>query len=390
MTLSENNEMENNSLFNRLLELVYLEIDITKNVDENLLKETIDNILMSNEIFSEISVFEKISLQKKAINRLNGLDILTELLANEEITEIMVNGHNNVFIEKRGNLEKLDYGFESEERLFEVIQKIMSNTNRVVNETNPIVDTRLNDGSRVNIVLFPISLTGATVTIRKFPKEVMSLDKLKEYGSINDEIAEFLDRLVKEKYNIFISGGTSSGKTSMLNALAKCIPKNERVITIEDSAEIKLDSIENYVSLEVRSANMEGKNGISMRELIKTALRMRPNRILVGEVRGAETVEMLQAMNTGHSGSISTGHANSAKDMISRLETMVVMGVDIPLMAVRKQIQSAIDIIIHLGRDSYGNRRLIEISAIDKESVEEIKLKRIYIYDSGKYKKCIE
>lgn len=390
MTLSENNEMENNSLFNRLLELVYLEIDITKNVDENLLKETIDNILMSNEIFSEISVFEKISLQKKAINRLNGLDILTELLANEEITEIMVNGHNNVFIEKRGNLEKLDYGFESEERLFEVIQKIMSNTNRVVNETNPIVDTRLNDGSRVNIVLFPISLTGATVTIRKFPKEVMSLDKLKEYGSINDEIAEFLDRLVKEKYNIFISGGTSSGKTSMLNALAKCIPKNERVITIEDSAEIKLDSIENYVSLEVRSANMEGKNEISMRELIKTALRMRPNRILVGEVRGAETVEMLQAMNTGHSGSISTGHANSAKDMISRLETMVVMGVDIPLMAVRKQIQSAIDIIIHLGRDSYGNRRLIEISAIDKESVEEIKLKRIYIYDSGKYKKCIE
>lgn len=390
MTLSKNNGIENNSLFNRLLELVYLEIDITKNVDENLLKETIDNILMSNEVFSEISVFEKISLQKKAINRLNGLDILTELLANEEITEIMVNGHNNVFIEKRGNLEKLDYGFESEERLFEVIQKIMSNTNRAVNETNPIVDTRLNDGSRVNIVLFPISLTGATVTIRKFPNEVMSLDKLKEYGSINDEIAEFLDRLVKEKYNIFISGGTSSGKTSMLNALAKCIPKNERVITIEDSAEIRLDSIENYVSLEVRSANMEGKNEISMRELIKTALRMRPNRILVGEVRGAETVEMLQAMNTGHSGSISTGHANSAKDMISRLETMVVMGVDIPLMAVRKQIQSAIDIIIHLGRDIYGNRRLIEISAIDKESVEEIKLKRIYIYDSGTYKKCIE
>lgn len=372
-----------NRTVDELLDDIYSIVDPIQIPDTEELSEIIDNILFENNKYKSLSVTEKLSLKKSVFNSLNGLDIISDLMEDEDITEIMINGHKNIFIEKFGKLEKVDYEFSSERRLFEIIQRIMANTNRVVNESNPIVDTRLSDGTRVNIVLEPISINGSSITLRRFPKETMTMEKLIKYGSINSEIRDFLDTLVKAKYNIFISGGTSSGKTSMLNALSKLIPSGERIITIEDSAELKLDNIENLVSLEVRNANLEGQNAITMRDLIKSALRMRPNRIIVGEVRGEETIEMLQAMNTGHSGSISTGHANSAKDMISRLETMVVMGVDIPLLAVRKQIASAIEIFIHLGRDSDGKRRLLEISEVIGYVDGEIKLNTLYKFQNN-------
>lgn len=372
------------------LERIYSCMDPSQMPDEEELSETIDIILLNDDNYKNLTIIEKINLKKTALNRLNGLDIISDLMEDEEITEIMINGHENIFIEKNGKLTKVDYRFSSEQRLFEVIQRIMSNTNRVVNETSPIVDTRLSDGTRVNIVLEPIAINGSSITLRRFPKDTMTIDRLVEYGSINEEISIFLDKLVKAKYNIFISGGTSSGKTSMLNALSKLISKDERIITIEDSAELRLDNIENLVSLEVRNENLEGANAVTMRDLIKSALRMRPNRIIVGEVRGEETIEMLQAMNTGHSGSISTGHANSAKDMISRLETMVVMGVDIPLLAVRKQIASAIEIFIHLGKDCDGKRKLLEILEVIGYIDGEVKLNTIYKYDNGSINKVNE
>lgn len=363
---------------NKFIEVVYEYIDVANNTSEEEISEIIDEILFTDARFDSLSLVEKLKIKKDVFNKVKGLDILSNLLEDEEITEIMVNGYDKIFIEKNGKIVSIDDKFESESRLFEIIQRIMSNTNRVVNEASPIVDTRLDDGSRVNIVLSPISIKGSSITIRKFPKETMTIEKLIKYGSLDENIAKFLEYIVKAKYNIFISGQTSSGKTSMLNALSKLIPKDERIITIEDSAELNLDNIDNIVSLEVRNANVEGDNEITMRQLIKTALRMRPNRILVGEVRGEEAVEMLQAMNTGHSGSISTGHANSSQDMISRLETMVVMGVDIPLLAVRNQIASAIEIFIHLGRDSFGKRSLLEISEVVGCINGEIVLNKLY------------
>lgn len=375
--------MIEHNIVNRLLEILYSEIDLSIEHSDEFMSDYIDKILLNNEEFQGLGVFEKINTKRIAINRLNGFDIISELLENSSITEIMINGHENIFIEQDGKITKLDYQLDSEEQLFEIIQKIMATTNRAVNETSPIVDTRLSDGSRVNIVLHPISINGSTITIRKFPNEVMSIEKLVEYKSFDNEVARFLKHIIKMKKNIFISGATSSGKTSLLNALARCIPKTERIITIEDSAEIQIDNVENYVALEVRTSNVEGKNQITMRDLIKTALRMRPDRILVGEVRGEETIEMLQAMNTGHDGSISTGHSNSAKDMLSRLETMVIMGVDIPINAVRKQIASAIDYVIHLGRDANGIRKLLEIYEVLDVVDGNIEMKLIFSYLEG-------
>lgn len=286
------------------------------------------------------------------------------MLNDKDITEIMINGHDNIFVEKNGELMRYSDSFSSQERLEDVIQQIVAETNRRVNESSPIVDSRLKDGSRVNVVLAPIALEGSTVTIRKFPKQRITMEKLIEINSITKQAAEFLRVLVVSGYNIFISGGTGSGKTTFLNALSNYIPESERIITIEDSAELQLQNISNLVRLEARQPNVEGENGISIRELIKCSLRMRPDRIIVGEVRGSEALDMLQAMNTGHDGSLSTGHANSPKDMLSRLETMVLMGMEMPLAAIKSQIAAGIDIIVHLGRLRDRTRKVLEIVEI--------------------------
>lgn len=335
--------------------------DINREISNDELMAMINEIV--NEISREtyISISEKNDLINSVFNSMRGLDALQPLIDDPTITEIMINGPNDIFIEKSGRLYKTGTTFSSAEKLENVIQNIVSNVNRTVNESSPIVDARLKDGSRVNVVLPPIALNGATVTIRKFPETPMTVEKLIEYGSITPQVADFLYKLVKAKYNIFISGGTGSGKTTFLNALSNFIPKDERVITIEDSAELQIKGVDNLVRLETRNANMEGKGEITIRDLIKSSLRMRPERIVVGEVRGAEALDMLQAMNTGHDGSLSTGHANSTRDMLSRLETMVLTGAQIPLDAIRQQIASAVDIIIQLSRLRDKSRRTLQI-----------------------------
>ena len=295
-----------------------------------------------------MSIREKQELISVLFNSIRKLDILQPLIDDKSITEIMVNGEDNIFIEKYGRTYSIESSFESRQKLEDVIQLVVSKVNRVVNEASPIVDARLADGSRVNVVLPPIALNGPILTIRKFPERPISMNDLIEWGSITEEAAEVLERLVKAKYNIFICGGTGSGKTSFLNALSDFIPSDERIVTIEDPAELQIKNIKNIVKLETRNANTEGKGEITIRDLIRTSLRMRPERIIIGEVRGAEALDMLQAMNTGHDGSISTGHGNSTADMLSRLETMVLSGAMMPLEAIRQQIASAVDIMIHL------------------------------------------
>ena len=310
-----------------------------------------------------LSLKDKLRLKAYIYASIRGLDVLQELLDDTTITEIMVNGTDDIFIEKNGALNRRDISFDTKEKLDDVVQKIAAGSNRIINEASPIVDARLKDGSRVNMILPPIAINGPVITIRKFPQEVMTISKLIEYGSLTEEAADFLKNLVIAGYNIFVSGGTGSGKTTFLNALSNFIPQDQRVITIEDSAELQIKSIPNLVSLEVRNANVEGKNEISIRDLIKCSLRMRPDRLIIGEVRDAACIDMLQAMNTGHSG-MSTGHANSTRDMLSRMETMVLLGADIPLLAVRRQIASAIDIIIQLGRFRDKSRKVIEITEV--------------------------
>lgn len=332
--------------------------------DEQLIariKEIIDRKLANYQITPQ----ERERISRLVFSSIRGLGILDELLADDSITEIMINGPKNIFVEKSGQLYRVKRQFESERHLQDIIQRIVGKAGKEVNQANPIVDTRLPDGSRVNVVLPPVSLSGPIVTIRKFSKTPMTIEKLLEYGSITPEAAAFLQKLVRAKYNIFISGGTGSGKTTFLNALSNFIPGDERIITIEDSAELQIHNITNLVSLETRNANTSGRGEISIRDLIKSALRMRPERIIVGEVRGAEALDMLQAMNTGHDGSLSTGHANSTADMLSRLETMVLQGnAGLPLPAIRQQIASALDIIIHLSRLRDKSRRTMEITEV--------------------------
>ena len=311
------------------------------------------------------SIDQRISIVQQVYSSIRGFGLLDAIISDDTITEVMINGPENVFIEQNGRLFKMDKQFESQRRLEDIIQRIVGLAGREVNQANPICDTRLPDGSRVNVVLPPIALCGPTVTIRKFSKTPMTVEKLIQYGSITREIADKLELLVKAKYNIFISGGTGSGKTTFLNALSNYIPKDERVITIEDSAELQITGVENLVSLETRNANAAGAGQITIRDLIKSSLRMRPERIVVGEVRGGEALDMLQAMNTGHDGSLSTGHANSTEDMLSRLETMVLQGsAGLPLEAIRQQIASAVDIIIHLSRLRDKSRKTMEITEI--------------------------
>lgn len=334
-------------------------------MDDAELQSQIENLVLRKLAGENLLIDEKIDIVRDIYSSIRGFGILDSIMRDDTITEVMINGHQNIFIEQKGRVHKLDTTFESERRLEDVIQRIVGQAGREVNQANPIVDTRLPDGSRVNVVLPPISLVGPVVTIRKFPKNPMTIEKLIEYGSITRPIADFLEILVKARYNIFVSGGTGSGKTTFLNALSNYIPKDERIITIEDSAELQIENVPNLVSLETRNANSAGAGAITIRDLIKSSLRMRPERIIVGEVRGAEALDMLQAMNTGHDGSLSTGHANSTRDMLSRLETMVLQGAaGLPLAAIRQQISSAVDIIIHLSRLRDHSRKTMAITEV--------------------------
>lgn len=357
-----------------VMESIDLSVDVS---DEEILKLIRSKIIELAKM-QPISLSERKKVEGHVFNSLRKLDVLEDLLKDEEITEIMINGPKNIFVEKNGRVEKSKEQFSSEEKLNDVIQSIVASTNKIVNESNPIVDTRLSDGSRINIVLPPAAVDYSILSIRKFPKEQMTMERLKSYGSISDEQIELLKKLVISGYNIFVSGGTGSGKTSFLNALGEFIPTDERVITIEDSAELQLKNVENIVRLEARNANLEGNNEITIRDLLKSSLRMRPDRIVVGECRGSEALEMLQAFNTGHDGSLSTGHSNSCKDMLSRLETMVLMGAEIPISAIRQQIASGIDIIVQLGRLRDKSRKLIEITEVLDLEQDEIKLNPLY------------
>lgn len=341
------------------------------------LEEIVARVMLGYAREHYISLEDKLRLRSYIFASVRGLDVLQELIDDPGISEIMVNGPDNIFIERKGAITRCETGFDTSEKLDDVVQKIAAGSNRIINEASPIVDARLSDGSRVNIVLPPVSLSGPVITIRKFPLETMTIEKLIGYGSLTAEAADFLEKLVIAGYNIFVSGGTGSGKTTFLNALSNYIPGDQRVITIEDSAELQLRSIPNLVSLEVRNSNVEGRNGITIRDLIKASLRMRPDRIIVGEVRDAACIDMLQALNTGHSG-MSTGHANSASDMLSRMETMTLLGADIPLPAVRRQIASAIDLIIQLGRFRDKSRRVVEITEVSGFADGEVVLNPLF------------
>ncbi|MCI8805466.1 MAG: CpaF family protein [Clostridiales bacterium] len=353
-------------------------MDLTRDIDDDEIKEIIYKVITEKSLEDYLTIAEKKDLFNNVFNSMRGLDALQPLVDDPSITEIMINGPDNIFIEKSGRLYRVENTFSSTASLENVIQNIVSKVNRIVNESSPIVDARLKDGSRVNVVLPPIALDGPTVTIRKFPENPMTISQLIAYKSITPEVAELLERMVKAKYNIFISGGTGSGKTTFLNALSNFIPKDERIITIEDSAELQIKGVENLVRMETRNANTDGKGEITMRDLIKSSLRMRPERIVVGEVRGAEALDMLQAMNTGHDGSLSTGHANSTADMLSRLETMVLTGANMPLDAIRHQMASAVDIIIQLSRLRDKSRRTVEISEVLNYENGEIKMNPLF------------
>ena len=352
-------------------------------LDEEL-EERIEQIVQQRLIQKGqyCSIEQRISIVRQIFSSIRGFGLLDSILTDDTITEVMINGHENIFIEQNGKLRKLDKKFENQRRLEDVIQRIVALAGREVNQANPICDTRLPDGSRVNVVLPPLALCGPTVTIRKFSKTPMTIEKLISYGSISQEIADKLELLVRAKYNIFICGGTGSGKTTFLNALSNYIPRDERVITIEDSAELQITNIDNLVSLETRNANASGAGQVTIRDLIKSSLRMRPERIVVGEVRGAEALDMLQAMNTGHDGSLSTGHANSTHDMLSRLETMVLQGAaGLPLEAIRQQIASAVDVIIHLSRLRDKSRKTMEITEVVGFENGQILLNPIYRFE---------
>ena len=364
-------------LYERVLET--LNSDLT--LEDGGLYETIDAELLADPEMRDLPLAEKLKLREMVFASLRRLDILSLATDDSEITEIMVNGPNRIFIEKGGSLELFDEQFSTPEKLSDVIQQIAGSVNRRINVSSPMVDARLPDGSRVNIVLPPIALDGPAVTIRRFPKEPVSMEQLIDWGSITEEAAEFLKIAVRCGYNIFISGGTGAGKTTFLGALAEFIPETERVITIEDSAEFKLRGVRNLVRMETRPANLEGEYEVTIRDLIRNALRMRPDRIIVGEIRGAEALDMLQAMNTGHDGSLTTVHANSPRDVISRLETMVLMGgMDLPVKAIRDQVSAAIDLIVQQARFRDGSRKIVSISEVVGMEGDMITLQDIFVF----------
>lgn len=378
-----------------LYEQVMLRMDMTKETGEEELQEIIRCVIDEEGRKEFLSLGEKIKISRELFNAFRRLDILQDLIEDDEITEIMVNGTENIFYEKKGKLYQTDRHFLSEERLNDVIQQIAGEANRYVNEASPIVDARLKDGSRVNVVLQPVAVNGPVMTIRKFPSDAVTMRQLIYMESLTKETAAFLEKLVRSKYNIFVSGGTGAGKTTFLNAMSDFIPKDERIITIEDNAELQIQGVANLVRLEARGPNMEGEGAVTIRELIRSALRMRPDRIIVGEVRGEETVDMISsAMLNGHSGSMSTGHANNPSDMLYRLETMMMMGIDLPLQAIQRQIASALDIIIHLSRLRDKSRRVMQIEEILGYSDGRIQTKTLYEFreegmENEKIKGCL-
>lgn len=375
--------MEYTELKRELRRKVQDKMDYTKELTDDEVKEAIDEVLLTEQSLMLYPVEVRRRLGKELFDSLRRLDILQIFVEDKSVTEIMINGKDHIFIEQNGRLKKLEVSFESAEKLQDVIQQIVAGCNRVVNEASPIVDARLHDGSRVNIVMNPIALNGPIVTIRRFPEKPITMKYLIQEHSVSTEAALFLEKLVRAKYNIFISGGTGSGKTTFLNVLSGFIPSDERVITIEDSAELQLQGLSNLVSLETRNSNVEGCMEITIRELIRSSLRMRPDRIIVGEVRGAEAIDMMQCLNTGHDGSMSTGHANSASDMLSRLENMVLMGMDLPLAAIKQQIASGIDIIVHLGRLRDKSRRVLEITEVVGCEANEIRLNPLFVFEEA-------
>ncbi len=364
----------------RLLDRLDLSNELT---DEEIL-EAIDSLILNEMRDMSCGLKEKVQLRQELFYSVRKLDVLQELIEDESVTEIMVNGPDAVFVEREGRLSRWSKAFTSREKLEDVIQQIVGKCNRVVNESMPIVDARLEGGARVNAVVYPVALNGPILTIRRFPDTPMSMERLIAIGSLTAECAEFLGKLVKARYSIIIGGGTGSGKTTFLGALSHYIPEDERVITIEDNAELKLQGIPNLVRLEAKSANIEGGVSVTIRDLIKAALRMRPDRIIVGEVRGGEAVDMLQALNTGHDGSLGTAHANSSRDMLSRLETMTLMGVELPLEAIRRQIASGVDILIHLGRMRDKSRKVLEIAEVCSFENGEIRLQTLYTWQEEK------
>lgn len=357
------------------------DIDYSREISDEEMQGLIDDLLMSEGKRQPISLEERAWLRRELFYAIRKLDVLQELIDDTDITEIMINGPDHIFVEKKGRLSRLEQKFESREKLEDIIQQIVAACNRVVNEASPIVDARLENGARVNVVLSPVALNGPIVTIRRFPDKPIMMKDLVSFGSVPPEVCRWLQKLVRARYNIFISGGTGSGKTTFLNALSDYIPKEERIITIEDNAELQILNIPNLVRMETRNANVEGCREITIRDLIKTSLRMRPDRIIVGEVRGGEAFDMMQCMNTGHDGSMSTGHANSSRDMLSRLENMILMGMDLPLKAMKQQIASGIDLIIHLGRLRDRSRKVLEIVEVLGFEEEEIQLKTLYRFE---------
>ena len=373
---------EAKEIFTELKRQILERVDLSRDVSDEEMQELIDEVVISYGKEQAVSLNERCRLKKELFHALRKMDVLQELLEEPDVTEIMVNGAEHIFVERQGRVEELEKHFDSVGQLEDLIQQIVSRVNRTVNLASPIADARLEDGSRVHVVLAPVALNGPILTIRKFP-EPITMERLIELKSISREAAAFLQKAVEQGLNIFISGGTGSGKTTILNAMSGYIPQEERIITIEDSAELQIRHVTNLVSLETRVENRDGSQEISMRDLIRASLRMRPDRIIVGEVRGGEALEMLQAMNTGHDGSLSTGHANSAKDMLSRLETMVLMAAELPLAAVRSQIGSALDLMVHVGRMRDRSRKVLEITEVIGYENGEIRLSPIYQFQES-------
>ena len=373
----------NKEVFQALRRGLMDRLDLARELSDQEILDEIDQLILSGTPEVCLSLKEKVELRQELFHSVRKLDVLQELIEDETVTEIMVNGPDAIFVERKGKLKKWDKCFTSREKLEDVIQQIVGRCNRVVNEAMPIADARLENGARVNAVIQPVALNGPILTIRRFPDTPVTMEKLISLGSLPRECAEFLAVLVKARYSMVIGGGTGSGKTTFLGALSEYIPSDDRIITIEDNAELKIQGIPNLVQLEAKMANVEGASSITIRDLIKAALRMRPDRIVVGEVRGGEAVDMLQALNTGHEGSLSTAHANSARDMLSRLETMTLMGVELPLEAIRRQIASGVDILIHLGRMRDKSRKVLEITEVCGFEDHEIRTRTLYRWKEG-------
>ena len=382
-------------IFRKLRQMLMEKLDVYRELTDQEILETIDELIVNTLRESGVSLKEKVQLRQELFYSVRKLDVLQELIEDETVTEIMVNGPDSIFVERKGKLTRWPKSFTDQEKLEDVIQQIVGKCNRIVNESSPIVDARLENGARVNVVVAPIALNGPILTIRRFPDTPITMEKLIELGSITPECASFLEKLVRARYSIVIGGGTGSGKTTFLGALSEYIPKDERIITIEDNAELKLQGIANLVRLEARAATINGAPGVSIRDLIKSALRMRPDRIVVGEVRGEETVDMISsAMLNGHSGSMSTGHANNPTDMLHRLETMMLMGIDLPLQAIQRQVASALDIIIHLGRLRDKTRKVLQIVEVEGYEDGRIQTKVLYEFKeegmkNGKIQGCL-